>query len=168
MAKVHWKPNAKPAFPDMVTPFAFLIAVTKQLAVTDLILAIWRGLLSVGYHRTSRPLSTRQVSRAPPSTVWYCKHLDEVERPCQTLQLKFFINVIGTITFFFRARPFYWDWLFFFFMISSTPMIRRVFNVSWYSMVIFFCQSTLRAEVASEGYLWPFWLVFAVEPCSWH
>ena len=104
MAKVHWKPNAKPAFPDMVTPFAFLIAVTKQLAVTDLILAIWRGLLSVGYHWTSRPLSTRQVSRAPPSTVWYCKHLDEVERPCQTLQLKFFINVIGTITFFFFVR----------------------------------------------------------------
>ena len=54
MAKVHWKPNAKPAFPDMVTPFAFLIAETKQLAVTDLILAIWRGLLSVGYHRTRR------------------------------------------------------------------------------------------------------------------
>ena len=86
------------------------------------------------------------------------EHLDEVERSCQTLQLKyrFFISVIGQSYFVMRDHllRLNTDYSFLSFF---TPMMTRSSSVSWSSVMVF--RQVLRAEVKGDLYIAHWWSI---------
>jgi len=115
-------------------------------------------------------------SRAPPSTLVVLQTLGrgrEVLSKSTVEIYRFFINVIGTITFFFRAKPFYWDWQHWLFCFSLFVKLRWSGGLKGFlkcpgTRSWFFPSKYSQSWGCKGKLLWPFWLVFAVELCNWH